>query len=147
MASILKSPSGWRAQIYALGVRKSKVFRTKREAFAWASVTESDIRSGAAKIAALKEKIGHRQDDHSLRDIMDNRNEACCVPGIYVLFLGEEVVYVGKSKNMLSRISSHAEKGRGFTHYYAMPFLEDELDDKERHYIDLLQPSDNKALT
>jgi integrase len=46
MASIKKGGSGWRAQVATLGVRESKVFSTKAEATAWATLREAEIRSG-----------------------------------------------------------------------------------------------------
>ena len=43
MASIVKTASGYQAQIFMRGVRKSKTFRTKREADAWARQVEREI--------------------------------------------------------------------------------------------------------
>lgn len=48
MASITKTAHGWRAQIYVQGVRDSASFRTRREADAWASQRETQIRDNAA---------------------------------------------------------------------------------------------------
>lgn len=45
MASILKYPNGYRAQVFVGGVRKSKTFRTKREAEAWAFSCEESIKN------------------------------------------------------------------------------------------------------
>ena len=45
MASVSPHKSGFRAQIFLMGERDSKVFRTKREATAWASARETDIRN------------------------------------------------------------------------------------------------------
>lgn len=44
MASITKTDKGYRAQIYVLGVRENKRFRTKREAEAWAAARETELR-------------------------------------------------------------------------------------------------------
>lgn len=49
MASIKPHKYGFRVQICVLNVRDSKVFRTKREASAWASIRESEIRSDKSK--------------------------------------------------------------------------------------------------
>ncbi len=49
MASIKPHKYGFRVQICVLNVRDSKVFRTKREASAWASIRESEIRSEKSK--------------------------------------------------------------------------------------------------
>lgn len=45
MASISPYKTGFRAQIFLLGVRDSGTFRTKREASAWASARETEIRN------------------------------------------------------------------------------------------------------
>ncbi|MDR2365997.1 MAG: site-specific integrase [Zoogloeaceae bacterium] len=45
MASIIKTPDGrYRAHVFVQGQRKSRVFRTKREADAWAAQTETGFR-------------------------------------------------------------------------------------------------------
>lgn len=46
MAAITKSGSGWRAQVYVKGVRRSKVLPTKAEAQEWALNTELELKSG-----------------------------------------------------------------------------------------------------
>ena len=45
MASIQKLDTGYKAQVYVNGTRKSARFRTKREAEAWASATETELRT------------------------------------------------------------------------------------------------------
>lgn len=52
MASITKTASGYRAQVYVRGVRDSASFRTKREAEAWAGRRETELREQAAKAPA-----------------------------------------------------------------------------------------------
>lgn len=59
MASISPHKQGYRAQVYVQGVRDSKIFRTKREADAWASARETEIRAEASKPAGQR---------HTLRD-------------------------------------------------------------------------------
>lgn len=49
MASITKTDSGYRAQIYVLGERASATKRTKREAEAWAAAKETEIRERLGK--------------------------------------------------------------------------------------------------
>jgi integrase len=50
MASISALPNGgYRAQVYVRGVRDTKVFRTKREATAWAAARETELRGNASK--------------------------------------------------------------------------------------------------
>lgn len=47
MASIYTHKTGYRAQVAVNGIKKTKTFRTKREASAWASAMETDLRSVA----------------------------------------------------------------------------------------------------
>lgn len=49
MASIIPHGDKWRAQVAIAGVRDSKVFRTKREATAWAAIRETEIRANRSK--------------------------------------------------------------------------------------------------
>lgn len=46
MASIRKHGQGWRAEVYKKGTRRSKKFRTKAEAMAWAVDTERELAQG-----------------------------------------------------------------------------------------------------
>lgn len=52
MASIVPHGGKWRAQVAVAGVRDSKVFRTRREATAWAAIRETEIRAEKAKTPA-----------------------------------------------------------------------------------------------
>jgi integrase len=48
MASITKHEKGYRAFVFVNGKRRSKVFRTRREADSWAAATESQLRASNA---------------------------------------------------------------------------------------------------
>lgn len=58
MASVGRHGRGYRAQVYVHGRRASKVFRTQREATAWALAKEQDLESAPA-------------DKHTLADLME----------------------------------------------------------------------------
>lgn len=60
MASIYQTRSGFRAQVFVNGTRRSKVFRTKREALAWGAALETELR---------KEKPP--EDQHTLGEAFD----------------------------------------------------------------------------
>lgn len=49
VAYIRQYENGYRAQVAIKGVRKARSFRTKREAVAWASALETEIRANAGK--------------------------------------------------------------------------------------------------
>lgn len=58
MASITKSAKGYRAQVYVKGVRASESFRTKREAEAWASAKETDLRRQLTDAPSVRYSFG-----------------------------------------------------------------------------------------
>lgn len=67
MASIIPHKDGWRVQISVLGTRDSKVFRTQREAKAWAASRESELRLRkdlpAAELHTLRETLERYDND------------------------------------------------------------------------------------
>ncbi|TMV84498.1 site-specific integrase [Thioclava sp. BHET1] len=63
MASITKHSSGWRAQVARQGIRRSKIFPTKREAQDWASRAEFEIVN--AKSIAEKSTLGEVMDRYA----------------------------------------------------------------------------------
>jgi integrase len=62
MASIFKHKDGYRAQVCVMGKRDTKVFRTKREASAWAAIREIELRESAKSSEA---------DKHTLRELLE----------------------------------------------------------------------------
>jgi alkanesulfonate monooxygenase SsuD/methylene tetrahydromethanopterin reductase-like flavin-dependent oxidoreductase (luciferase family) len=59
--------------------------------------------------------------------------------GIYFLIYGQEIVYVGQSVNVISRMSEHARRIK-FSRYAFAPFPAKHLDLVESLYIHLLRP-------
>jgi integrase len=57
MASILPVPSGFRAAVFVNGIRKTKQFRTRREAGAWAAAMETELRSMPVAPAEIKHTL------------------------------------------------------------------------------------------
>lgn len=66
MASVTKTSNGYRAQVYVKGVRDSQVFRTKREADAWAAARETSLRA---------EAIAAPGDKHTLAEALTKYSE------------------------------------------------------------------------
>jgi integrase len=64
MASIAPHKNGYRAQVFTLGVRESQVFRTKREASAWASARETEIRAKGRLPPGERYSIGELLDKY-----------------------------------------------------------------------------------
>lgn len=52
MASFKKTTTGWRADICKQGIRRSKTFRSKREAVGWSNQLEYEIESGQYAVGA-----------------------------------------------------------------------------------------------
>lgn len=64
--------------------------------------------------------------------------------GCYFLLLRDEVVYIGKSIDIISRISQHAADGKEFDEYTYMLCSMDDLDGLEARLITHFQPRFNK---
>lgn len=65
MASITKTPKGYRAQIYVRGERDSQCFRTRREAESWAATRELEFRDGATKLPGDKYTLRKALQDYA----------------------------------------------------------------------------------
>ena len=76
MASITPTDSGYRAQIYVKGVRDSASFRTKREANAWASARETEIRECANTAPASRYTLGEAMGKYGEEVSPTKRGEA-----------------------------------------------------------------------
>lgn len=81
MASIVRYADGWRAHVCVDGRRKSKVFRTRREAHSWAAGQENHLESTAdatltqmaeewlaLKLPSLDSEANQRTVEQSIRD-------------------------------------------------------------------------------
>ena len=92
MATFRKSGSGWRAEVFKRGVRKSATFQRKAEAQAWAAQVESDIsaqRAGTIPNKTLSDLLDKYQEEVAVnkrgylwevkRIAVLNRMEACRV--------------------------------------------------------------------
>ncbi len=66
---------------------------------------------------------------------------------VYFLFDADELVYIGQSKNMLSRIGQHIKGSKAFDSYTFIECGEDELDGLEAAYIKQYQPKLNTVGT
>lgn len=67
--------------------------------------------------------------------------------GVYLLFLGDELIYVGSSKNMPERAATHRRNGRPFDRAYFIPTEDDEREHLERLLIRIWRPSQNRLGT
>jgi len=146
MPSVLKQgDSKWRAFVSRNGARKSKVFRSKRDAERWAAIEDNKILiESETRKSILGDSAKLSSSDSALvKSMLGKQTEVHFGPGIYGLFVHGELVYIGQSKNVFSRISEHARRGRKFTHYNIIPCTEYELDYFEALLIEKLSPSQN----
>lgn len=63
--------------------------------------------------------------------------------GVYFLFAGDDLIYVGKSTNVESRVHSHTRSGVQFDSYALIECDESELADVETAYILRFKPPRN----
>ena len=67
--------------------------------------------------------------------------------GVYFLYKGDEIVYVGQSICVWRRINTHIQEGfKDFDSYSVLPCDEDKLQETEMFYIFALQPKYNKMI-
>ena len=59
--------------------------------------------------------------------------------GIYFLCKGQEVVYVGQSRNVLQRLYAH-DRSKDFDSVLMMPIPEELLNEIEQHWIERIKP-------
>ena len=112
-----------RAQIMRSGRRYSATFGTRAEAEGWAAAVKgTQLPVSLRQIAALP-----RYKKTS---------------GVYFLFLANELIYVGQSKNLHSRVADHNIQFDEFS-FVAVPT--DKLDAVEAFFIDRLRPRLNRA--
>jgi hypothetical protein len=68
------------------------------------------------------------------------------VRGIYFLFDGKDIVYVGQSVNMNYRVGQHVVSDKEFDSWNYVEIKAECLDEYEAEYIMHLQPKYNKAI-
>lgn len=111
----------WGRQWYRLGVTFEESVEAFHHALRSISSSSADLESLAAN---AKESIG--------------RAMVVTGPVVYFLISGGEIVYVGKSKNVLERLSSH--RGKDFDAVATVACSADQLDLMEIAYIAALEP-------
>jgi hypothetical protein len=64
--------------------------------------------------------------------------------GVYLLFLGDDLVYIGSSTNMPARVAAHRTNGRSFDRAYFIATKISERGTVERLLIKTFRPSQNR---
>ena len=84
---------------------------------------------------------GLRQSTMSPDSVIDMK-----IPGVYFLFKNNDLVYVGQSTHVPTRIASHVREGR--LEFDKVSFIRvppERLLEVEAYYIDLLWPEENQT--
>lgn len=148
MASIQQSGRGFRAVIRKVDHYTTRSFRTREEAETWAAQEEDAYyrrKNGDVNPVGYAQAIKQLPGLPTREDILAGAGDFCR-SGVYFLLLGNEVVYVGQSSNLISRLAEHvvsADWGRPFDRYAILPCSEGLRMPLERHYIAELQPRYN----
>lgn len=66
--------------------------------------------------------------------------------GIYFLILDDEIVYVGQSRDIKSRISQHSKTDKFWDKFFYILCERDQLNKLESHYINQFKPKYNIAI-
>src|SRR3546814_16063050 len=78
---------------------------------------------------------------------MSDMTEKLC--GVYLLYFNERLVYIGKSKDICSRLNQHRKHGRMFDEWSFIPVPageDEELDYVESRLINAFAPEQNRKL-
>lgn len=70
-------------------------------------------------------------------------HKSVCKPGVYALFQGNELVYIGQAVNILNRVGQHASQ-KDFTHVAYISAPMEQLNQLERALLDLYAPRLNR---
>ncbi len=134
MPSIQQVGRSFRVQVMCNGVRKSASLKSREECDAWAR--------------SILQKYGRRTRLYlSLAEVRAlPREQSVC--GVYFLFGGESVVYVGQSVDVHRRVADHSERRAAcyghFDGYAIVRCDREQLDVLEAYYIKTLKPPLNK---
>lgn len=147
MPSIIQVGEKWRAQVRLRGFpEQTKTFKLKADANAWARKTECMLAVARDEQKDKLLKIKYTQSAYQYKNI-DPRIlpahslESFC--GVYFLINSGQIVYVGKSINVLRRIDTHV-KQKGFEAWSWISVSPTLLDEVEQHFIKKLSPVLNK---
>jgi hypothetical protein len=136
MASITPLRNRWLARVRRDGRSASKVFDDEQEARLWAADFEEH---GRLLLSVLPPKIvGWKAIDPDRLP----RHRLSTFTGLYFLYLRGELVYVGKSVNVVQRVEQHFLRVE-FDSWAWTPVDLASLDKAERHFIKKHRPRYN----
>lgn len=126
MASIIRRGEGWRAQVRRKGFHPlCRTFETEKEAREWGHQEEQRIKLvKSGKTPEPSKGMTPYQ-----------------VPGVYLLFLGRELQYIGRSVHIYRRLNDHHRAAMPWDHFKIIPTANAvEAAEIEQSLISKLQP-------
>lgn len=146
----------WRVQLMVGGRREGRTFRTKEAAQKWADIIKNRlqhkvmVRASCIDFAldgAPKKLLKALEDaPHSVEEILGSALPAESFCGVYFLIADGEVVYVGQSKDVFKRVSTHRSGDKQFDSFSYIACGKDDVDRLEALYIAMLMPRHNYSL-
>lgn len=104
MASFVRFKDKWRAHVFTNGRRESRVFRTLNQAKSWAVRRQSDLKRSSWTPPSIE--ILPLSELRALPQVSPAEQAS----GVYFLWDGDRLVYIGQSKNIPRRVASHRVK-------------------------------------
>lgn len=108
----------------------------------------ADRKNFEKKVTNLQKWVGWTPPE--LEPVKDQLCAECTVSGVYFLLKGESVVYVGSSVEPTKRVKQHTvgcknTKRKDFDSVIYLPVILDELLNREKTFVVLLNPPDNSV--
>ena len=104
---------------------------------------EAELECVTRQHQQLRDDLAGVMPRASLTALLVQAQEPKPAPGVYFLIEGDEIVYVGQSKNVLARMAGHADKR--FSRVKMIPTSVEGLLSFETRMIEALQPRYNRA--
>jgi len=155
MAHIYQTTSGaWRAQVRKRGVKKSLTAQNRDEVELWAASVENlaDERHRVVRVVnknnevVLVTALPHRlltalnEIPHPYHEVMEASVPIGANCGVYFLICDRQIMYVGKSLDVLDRLSKHRRAGRVFDSYSYISCSPADVGRLESLYINAFLP-------
>lgn len=130
------------------GRRFSKNFARRADAERWCErrLDDNTVSEEGRLLSLVPRQIlkAVEATDFNRDEILEGAIPVGTVSGIYFLIDGDEVCYVGQSRNVFHRLAQHTRNGFKFTAYNFIPCPVEQLDELERQYLLAIWPNMNR---
>jgi len=143
----------FRVRLLVNGERVSRTFRTREQAEQWGGQREQLMRlqheakrpGSPMKLVPSRVLTALSLMDCTAFDITNGSFPTGATrSGVYFLILRNDIVYVGQSKDWLSRLSRHMRNGARFDAFNVIPCEPEGLDELEERCIAAFMPHRNR---